>query len=69
MSRNQCVTLGGRQSDTDAAIWRAVQTADDQIAADKSLTLDTGEDRLAEVQVAAALLTTPASRDQYDATL
>ena len=58
-----------RQSDTDAAIRRAVQAADDQIAADKSLTLDTGEDGLPEVQVAAAVLTTPTSRDQYDATL
>ena len=58
-----------RQSDTDAAIRRAVQAADDQIAADKSLSLNTGEDRLAEVQVAAAVLLTPTSRDQYDATL
>ena len=69
MSSNHYETLGVRQSDTDAAIRRAAQAASDQIVADKSLTLKAREDRLAEVQVAEAVLTTPSSRDQYDATL
>ena len=69
MSSNHYETLGVRQSDTDAAIRRAAQAASDQIGADKSLTLKAREDRLAEVQVAAAVLTTPSNRDQYDATL
>ena len=68
MSSNHYETLGVRQSDTDAAIRRAAQAASDQIVADKSLTLKAREDRLAEVQVAATVLTTPSSRDQYDAT-
>ena len=69
MSSNHYETLGVRQSDTDATIRRAAQAANDRIAADKSLSLKAREDRLAEVQVAAAVLTTPSSRDQYDATL
>ena len=69
MSSNHYETLGVRQSDTDAAIRRAARSAGDQIMADTSLTLKAREDRLAEVQVAAMVLTTPSSRDRYDALL
>lgn len=69
MSSNHYETLGVRQSDTDAAIRRAARSAGDQIVADTSLTLKAREDRLAEVQVAAMVLTTPSSRDRYDAIL
>ena len=69
MSSNHYETLGVRQSDTDAAIRRAARSAGDQIVADTSLTLKVREDRLAEVQVAAMVLTTPSSRDRYDAIL
>lgn len=66
MSRDLYEILGVSQRATDASIQRAVQTAKDKIAADESLSALTREARLADVQTAAEVLTSPAKRDQYD---
>lgn len=66
MSRDHYEVLGVPQIATDAAIRRAVQTAKEKIAADASLSALTREVRLADVQTAAEVLTSPARRDQYD---
>ena len=66
MSRDLYEILGVSQRATDASIRRAVQTAKDKIAADESLSPLTREARLADVQTAAEVLTSPAKRDQYD---
>ena len=66
MSRDLYEILGVSQRATDASIRRAVQTAKDKIAAEESLSPLTREARLADVQTAAEVLTSPAKRDQYD---
>jgi curved DNA-binding protein CbpA len=69
MTRNYYEILGVRQSATDAAILRAIQTARDQIATNASLSIEERAARMAEVQAASDALTIPAKRDQYDAAL
>jgi hypothetical protein len=58
-----------RQTATDASIRRAAQTAKDQIAADASLSPADRESRLAQLQAALDVLSSPAKRDRYDALL
>jgi hypothetical protein len=69
MTRNFYEILGVRQSATDAAILRAVQTERDKAANDASLSDADRAARLAEVHAASDALTIPAKRDQYDAAL
>lgn len=69
MSRNYYEILGVRQSDTDASIRRAIQSAKELLANNLSLSAADRTSRLAQLQIAAETLSTPASRDRYDAAL
>ena len=69
MSLNHYQILGVRQSDTDATIRRAIQTANEQLAADASLSPAKRESQSALLQSATAALSVPAARDRYDASL
>lgn len=69
MSRNHYEILGVRQSDTDASIRRAMQAAKNEIMADAGLSPTERESRLEQLHTAAEVLTTPAKRDRYDASL
>jgi curved DNA-binding protein CbpA len=69
MPRDYYKILGVQQTATDASIRRAIQAARDQITADQSLSPATLESRLAELQAAGDVLSSPDKRDQYDADL
>lgn len=69
MSRDYYEVIGLRQNASDAAIRRALQVNKDLIAADPSLSPVERESRLSELQVAADVLSSPAKRDAYDATM
>ena len=69
MSPDYYEILGVRQSDTETTIRRAIQTANEQLAADASLSPAKRETRTALLQSANAALSMPAARDRYDAAL
>ena len=69
MSRNYYEILGIGQRSTDASIRRAVEAANEQLAAASSLSSLERESRLAELRTATETLLSPAKRDAYDAVL
>lgn len=69
MSRDYYAVIGLRQNASDATIRRALQVNKDLIAADPSLSPVERESRLSELQAAADVLSSPAKRDAYDATM
>ena len=69
MSRDYYAVIGLRQNASDATIRRALQVNKDLIAADPSLSPVERESRLSELQATADVLSSPAKRDAYDATM